>query len=78
MNKDGVADWYGLAFRQRNAAFDFTVTLQKFKEQYNFEQNLKKQQGEYKPKYDFSLKPKPGEENKPKPNNLSKFKFGKK
>lgn len=77
MNAKGEPGWYGLAFRQRNAAFDFTVTLQNFKEKYNFEKNLKNQ-GEYKPKYDFSLKPKPGEENKPKPNNLGKFKFGKK
>jgi hypothetical protein len=76
MNAEGKKDWYGLAFKQRNAAFDFKKTLMNFKEQYNFEKNLKKQ-GEYKPKYDFSLKPKEGND-KEKPNNLGKFKFGKK
>lgn len=76
MNSSGEPNWYGIAFRQRNAAFDFTVTLQDFKQKYNFEKNLKNQ-NEYKPKYDFSLKPK-SNINKPNLNNLSKFTFGKK
>ena len=75
MNAEQKPAWYGLAFRQRNGAFDFKKTLSDFKEKYNFEKNLKNQ-GEYKPKYDFSLHTK--EDNKPKENNLSKFKFGKK
>ena len=76
MNPQGVPNWYGLAFKQRNPAFDFKKTLMDFKEQYLFEQKLKENEGkEYKPKYDFSLGVKKQPENKP--NNLSKFKFGK-
>ena len=75
MNPQGVPNWYGLAFKQRNPAFDFKKTLMDFKEQYLFEQKLKENQGkEYKPKYDFSLGVKKQPENKT--NNLSKFKFG--
>ena len=75
MNNEGVPNWYGVAFKQRNAAFDFKKTLMDFKEQYNFEQKLKENAGkEYKPKYDFSLGLKKPDE-KPK-NNLNKFKFG--
>lgn len=73
MNDKGSPGWYGLAFKQRNAAFDFKKTLMNFKEQHIFEKNLKTQ-GEYKPKYDFSLHTK--KETSEKPNNLSKFKFG--
>ena len=77
MNPDGVANWYGLAFKQRNPAFDFKKTLMDFKEQYLFEKKLKENEGkEYVPKYDFSLGVKKQPENKV--NNLSKFKFGKK
>ena len=75
MNEQGIPNFYGVAFKQRNAAFDFKKTLMDFKEQYNFEQKLKENAGkEYKPKYDFSLGLKKPEE-KPK-NNLNKFKFG--
>ena len=75
MNPQGVPNWYGLAFKQRNPAFDFKKTLMDFKEQYLFEQKLKENEGkEYKPKYDFSLGVKKQPENKT--NNLSKFKFG--
>ena len=77
LNPEGVANWYGLAFKQRNAAFDFKKTLMDFKEQYLFEQKLKENEGkEYEPKYDFSLGFKKQPENKK--NNLSKFKFGNK
>ena len=77
LNPEGVANWYGLAFKQRNAAFDFKKTLMDFKEQYLFEQKLKENEGkEYVPKYDFSLGVKKQPENKK--NNLSKFKFGNK
>lgn len=72
MNAEGVPNWYGLAFKQRNAAFDFKQALIDFKEKYEFEVNLKKQ-GEYKPKYDFSLQPKEVDANE---NKLNKFKFG--
>ena len=75
MNHQGVPNWYGLAFKQRNPAFDFKKTLMDFKKQYLFEQKLKENEGkEYKPKYDFSLGAKKQNENKS--NNLSKFKFG--
>lgn len=74
MNAEGVPNWYGLAFKQRNAAFDFKQALIDFKEKYEFETNLKKHV-EYKPKYDFSLKPK---EINPNENKLNKFKFGEK
>ena len=77
LNPEGVANWYGLAFKQRNAAFDFKKTLLDFKEHYLFEQKLKDNEGkEYVPKYDFSLGVKKQPENKT--NNLSKFKFGNK
>ena len=77
LNPEGVANWYGLSFKQRNAAFDFKKTLMDFKEQYLFEQKLKENEGkEYVPKYDFSLGVKKQPENKK--NNLSKFKFGNK
>ena len=77
MNPEGVANWHGLAFKQRNAAFDFKKTLMDFKEHYLFEQKLKDNEGkEYVPKYDFSLGVKKQPENKT--NNLSKFKFGNK
>ena len=77
MNPDGVPNWYGLAFKQRNPAFDFKKTLMDFKEQFLFEKKLKENEGkEYKPKYDFSLGVKKPDENKK--NNLSKFKFGNK
>ena len=75
MNPQGVPSWYGLAFKQRNPAFDFKKTLMDFKEQYLFEKKLKENEGkEYQPKYDFSLGVKKQPENKT--NNLSKFKFG--
>ena len=74
MNSEGVPNWYGVAFKQRNAAFDFKKTLMNFKEAYQFEQKLKMNEGkEYVPKYDFSLHTK--KDDKPK-NNLGKFKFG--
>lgn len=60
-----------IAFKQRNDAFDFKTTLQEFAEKLKFERNLSLQ-GEYKPKYDFSLKNEKTIEEKPKPNNLSK------
>ncbi len=75
MNPQGVPNWYGLAFKQRNPAFDFKKTLMDFKEQYLFEKKLKENEGkEYKPKYDFSLGVKKQPEKKP--NNFAKFKFG--
>ena len=74
MNSEGVPNWYGVAFKQRNAAFDFKKTLMNFKEAYQLEQQLKMNEGkEYVPKYDFSLQTK--KDDKPK-NNLGKFKFG--
>lgn len=76
MNDQKIPAWYGIAFHQRNAAFDFKKTLSNFKEQLEFEEKLKQNKEEYKPKYDFSLHTKPPE--KPKENNLSKFKFGNK
>ena len=75
MNTQGIPNWYGLAFKQRNPAFDFKKTLMDFKEQCKFEKQLKENEGkEYQPKYDFSLGVKKQPENKV--NNLSKFKFG--
>ena len=74
MNPEGKPSWYGIAFKQRNAAFDFKKTLIDFKEQCDFEKKLKEnQEKEYVPKYDFSL----GVKKEEKKNNLSKFKFGK-
>ena len=59
MNENGVPNWFGIAFKQRNAAFDFKKTLMDFKEAYQFEIKLKMNEGkEYVPKYDFSLKEK--------------------
>ena len=77
MNPEGVPNWYGLAFKQRNPAFDFKKTLMDFKQQYLFEKKLKENEGkDYKPIYDFSLGIKKQDDNKK--NNLSKFKFGNK
>ena len=45
-----------LAFKQRNDSFDFKTTLYEFREKLKFEKNLQNKGGEYKPKYDFSLK----------------------
>ena len=75
MNPQGVPNWYGIAFKQRNGAFDFKKTLMDFKESIIFEENLKnKENQEYKPKYDLKLEIK---KDVPKSNNFGKFKFGK-
>lgn len=70
INEKGLPSWVGLAFKQRNDAFDFYTTLIEFREKLQFENNLKTQ--EYQPKYDFSLKTEKKEEEKPK-NNLNKY-----
>jgi hypothetical protein len=50
--KEGI---YGLAFKQRNDAFDFWNTLVEFKEKSEFERKLiENKDKEYKPKYEFS------------------------